>query len=721
LPIDIFRVTKIASSQNRLLAALLRKWTLGFTLIFGLLLSLLACFGALRSEGSITRSRFQTAATNRIVAIEREFENFYKVFRASRSFLQANPRASTIELGDFLDQMSGSHRLNYSAHFESGPVSFRIDKLQLDWPAPPSSAEEAAWVFPCHSSTQTRFCFAISGLLAKHSVSQNPARLTVIAAIPDLVEEAVSYLKPHGVDMEILVGSRPVYRHLSRLRKLLQAGPLEALYGGPEFSTEKWTFLGHTWTLALSSVPGYLSIAATWQPWGVLFSGILISVLLAWCIHFVMRYARLVEQGSHFRMETMKAARDEAVAASMLKSRFLANVSHEIRTPLNGVLGMAAFLLESPLDSEQREYTRTIQQSGELLLRLINDLLDLSKIESGSVVLAQDSVDLKEVIQTSIDILSELAYSRGLRLEVNVGEGIPRYLAGDEHRIRQILLNLMNNSLKFTTRGHVRLSLQSLPDRFLRFSVEDTGPGIEPEILDRLFQRFSMGDSSSARRHAGTGLGLAISRELVDRMGGRIWVETHTGDSQQPSGSTFSFTLSLQNAPCGKTDLLSPADIQPPLRSSASLRSSAVTREILAPSTPIASPTPSGASILVVEDNVVNQRVTLGMLKKLGYQADVASDGREAVAAFRSKPYHLILMDCQMPEMDGFEATLAIRQLEAGSQRVPIVALTANVMTEDRQRCLDAQMDDHLAKPLHLDALQSILNKWVSAADLAPL
>lgn len=714
LPISLSRVTNTALPQTRLLPALLRKWTLGLILFFGVSLSLLAWLGALRSEAAITRSQFQAASANRIQAIEREFENFYKVFRASRSFLKANPDSSTTEFHHFLDQMRGSHLLNYSANFESGPFSLRIDKLQLNWPRPPFPADESAWVFPCHS-IQRRYCFAISGLVANHAASQAPGRLTVIASIPELVEEAVSYLKPHGADLEIFVGSQSVYRHLSRMRKLLHAGPLEPLHGSPESASEKWDFLGHTWTLALSSVPGYLSAADTWQPWGVLLSGLLISVLLAWCFHSVVRHARLVEEGVHFRIETMKAARDEAVAASVLKSRFLANVSHEIRTPLNGVLGMAEFLMASPLDSEQREYTRTIQQSGELLLRLINDLLDLSKIEAGSVVLAKESVDLKEVIQNVVDILSELAFSKGLAFEFSISEGTPRYLQGDGLRIEQILLNLMNNALKFTSSGQVRLSLNRLPNQFLCISIEDSGPGIAPEIRDQLFQRFTMGDTSSARRHSGAGLGLAISRELVERMGGRIWVESHTGDSRKASGSTFAFTLPLEDSPCGNKSTLSSTDIQAPLR----LR--ALTGQVLARPAAAVAPTPKDVRILLVEDNIVNQRVTLGMLQRLGYQADVASNGHEALAAYQANCYQLILMDCQMPEMDGFEATLAIRQQECSPNRVPIIALTANIMAEDRQRCLEAQMDDHLAKPLHLDALKNIIQKWVTAHDMAPL
>lgn len=709
---------KPSSLKIRFFPRLPGEWILSFTLILGLSLSLLACLGALRSEAAITRSQFQAAATNRIQAIERELANFHKVFRASRSFLNANPASSATEFDQFLDQMRVSHRLQYSVGFESQLGSFRIDNLQVVWPSPTVTTKEAAWVFPCDSARK-RYCLAISGPIVNHLAAQNPARLTLIAAIPDLVEEAVSYLKPHGADIEIAAASQPVYRHLSRMRKIFRAGPLEGLRGSPESAQENWTFLGQTWTIALSSVPGYLTAAATWQPWGVLISGVLVSLLLAWSIHSLVRHARLVERTVQLRTKELQSARDEAVAASLLKSRFLANVSHEIRTPLNGVLGMAEFLLESPLDSEQREYTRTIQQSGELLLRLINDLLDLSKIESGSVVLAQNSVDLKEVIQSSVDILSELAHRKDLLLQATVAERIPRYIAGDEHRIRQILLNLMNNALKFTSRGHVSLSLQLLPDRLLRIRVEDSGPGIAPEIRDRLFQRFSMGDSSSARRHSGTGLGLAISRELVERMGGRIWVESQTEGSDQPSGSTFSFTLPMQVSPCGKTDLLSTDDIQPPLRYRATTRQM-LAQPTLAQPTLAMPPAPSAASILIAEDNVVNQRVTLGMLKKLGYRADVASDGREAVAAFQAKSYQLILMDCQMPEMDGFEATLAIRQLERGLNRVPIIALTANVMPEDRQRCLDAQMDDHLAKPLHLDALQSTINKWVTENELAP-
>lgn len=696
---------------------LLSDWTSSGTLLLCLLLSAFACFANLRSEGAITSARFRAASSNRSQSIQREFEAFARASRASRSFLSSSPQASATSLERLLDQIRSSPRLKYGARFESPARSFRIDQLQIEWPLIAVASRESAKVFPCDSS-QKRFCLAITGPVPSQSGSGPEGQLTLVAAIADLVEEAVSYLKPHGVEIELFAAAQPVYRHVSRMRAVYKNGPLESLRGSPEFITEHWTFAGENWSLALSSVPGYLSAAATFQPWIVFSCGVAISFFLAWARRALVRHTHLVERTVEIRTQELKSARDEALAASVLKSRFLANVSHEIRTPLNGVLGMAQFLLESRLDSEQREYARTIQQSGELLLHLINDLLDLSKIEAGSIVLAQETLDLANTIQIVFDILSEPAYQKGLKLELALSQNIPRYLCGDSLRMRQILLNLMNNAVKFTSSGHVRLMLSRHLDQTICFSVQDSGPGIPPELLDKLFQRFMMGDNSSARRHSGAGLGLAISRELVERMGGRIWVENEVSAAGDIVGATFSFTLPILPTPNGAEDLLDPTHIPPPLRFRAAKP------ESTAHSAELPTQIDSTVRVLVVEDNIVNQRVTLGMLRKLGYQADVANDGREAVDAYlansATKPYDLILMDCQMPEMDGFQATLAIRQAEDGRSRVPIVALTANVMLEDRQHCLDSQMDDHLAKPLSLNALNSVLQKWVGSGVLQP-
>jgi two-component system, sensor histidine kinase len=391
---------------------------------------------------------------------------------------------------------------------------------------------------------------------------------------------------------------------------------------------------------------------------------------------------RLQAQAARLEITVQERTRAlEETAARMqdalrTKGEFLAVVSHEIRTPMNGVLGMAQLLQMTDLTEEQKRYVETIQTSGETLLTIINDILDLSKLDAGSVHLDTRPVELRAVVKEVADLLGAQAQKKSLYLDVEIGADVPAWIKGDATRLKQVLTNLVGNALKFTHAGGVLLPMRTLPQGpSLECEVQDTGIGIPPDKVDRLFEKFSQVDSSITRRYGGTGLGLVISKRLVEGMGGQIRAE-----SKQREGSTFTFVIPLIVAEA-------PGQAAPKGRAAKQV---------------------TNLKILLVEDNAVNQMLALGMLQKLGLNADLATDGAEALERVRESNYDLILMDMQMPRMDGLTATRAIRAMS--ELRQPrIVALTANAMESDRDACLAAGMDDFLSKPFKAAELQEKL------------
>ncbi len=390
----------------------------------------------------------------------------------------------------------------------------------------------------------------------------------------------------------------------------------------------------------------------------------------------------------------LEIALKNAMMAAEVKNEFLSMMSHEIRTPLNGIIGLSEVMAgDRSLNAKSREMIETVRDCGKNLQGIVNDLLDFSKIESGKIELEETDFDIKACLISSVKIFENLAFKKNIKLELKMAPDIPNFLRGDLNRIRQVLVNLISNSLKFTDRGHIVVNIKaerkSESDFEVFFYVSDSGIGIAESNLSKLFQVFSQVDASMARQYGGTGLGLAICKKLCVLMGGDIRVETELG-----RGSTFIFNiplkLSLKNT---QPDLSNPLN-NIPLDTSYK---------------------PAGDSIriLVAEDNLVNQQVLLAYLAKIGnFKIEARVNGLETLAELEKNDYDLIFMDCQMPKMDGYEATRRIRQLET-FRRIPIIAITAHALAGDREACLEAGMDDYLTKPVRPEALIQVMEKWL--------
>ncbi len=386
--------------------------------------------------------------------------------------------------------------------------------------------------------------------------------------------------------------------------------------------------------------------------------------------------------------EEMARARDLALEATRLRSEFLDNMSHEILTPLNGIVGMTRLLLGAGLTAEQREYAEAVRSSGELLRGIVEHVLDFSNLSDGQFVLEENEFDPHDGMARVMAQFARQAHKRGIKLTLELDERLPHLVAGDSRRLEQILSNLVSNAVKFSNQGEIVMRAgqidESAAEVVLSFEVSDNGIGIAGDQQSAIFQPFSQVDGSTSRNYGGSGLGLAISAELVRQMGGQISVESGLG-----RGATFRFTARLLKPGCLGPDSLS-YEGDPASKAGHPM-----------------------TTILVVEDYPVNQKLTQTQLNILGFGADVVSDGREALDALARKPYPIVLMDCQMPGMDGFEATAEIRRREAGStHRTVVIAMTAHALNGARAKCHAAGMDDYISKPVDVDDLDATLRRW---------
>jgi signal transduction histidine kinase/CheY-like chemotaxis protein len=445
---------------------------------------------------------------------------------------------------------------------------------------------------------------------------------------------------------------------------------------------------GRKWELRYFATPEFVAQHTTWNVWVVLTGGLLITAVMGTGLLMLTGRSLRMESEVTKRTAELKKAKEEAELANRAKTDFLATMSHEIRTPMNGVLGSAKLLEDSSLDDEQRQYVKVIEKSGESMLHVINDILDFSKVESRQIELEEMEFSPADLCYSVINIVKGNAKTKGVEILFNPPEIASHYFIGDEGRLRQVLINIVGNAIKFTEQGHITIKTKikgaESKVKGLRIEVEDSGIGIPQDKINNLFESFVQADASTSRRYGGSGLGLAISKGLIEVMGGEIGAS-----STQDEGSVFWIELPLRYI--GESENREKSQWNYPRAESLGAQDS--------------------LKILVVEDVIPNQLVACKFLEKLGHKPDIAANGLEAVSAVESRHYDMVLMDMQMPEMDGLEATRRIRNMGFSEHQLPIIAMTANVTPEDREKCKAAGMNDFISKPIQLEKLNEAIDK----------
>ncbi len=768
----------------------------------GIILSIASCFTLLRAQRELARQSFEAAASDRTSSIQREIEERVSLLLALRGLYDASDDVTGDEFHSFVaatrsDRRPDLHLLwiplapNPTLTFSEPPLH-DIDRDLFALPqlartlATARDQDRAVVLNPQEAGNAAnpsevvfflpvyRHGLAPASLEARRHALRG--YLAAISSLPGIVESATGNLGPAGVDIHIRQGTRLLSSHFSRLRR---SPPTPGMRPALQSATIVSAGLSE-WQIECHTSPEFFTPFSSYTPYAFLAIGLLVTFLMAARVRTATRQRDVIHAEVEERTRELAVARDKAMQASQIKSQILANVSHELRTPINGITGMLGFLLESPLNDEQADYARTAQQSTYALLDLVNDLLDMAQIEAGKLKLNREEISVQELVEQSVDIVASRAASKGLELTTHIDAAVPAVIYGDSSRLRQVLLNLLTNAIKFTESGGVHASVTAKPLHdskiTLSVAVEDTGIGIPADQQHRLFQRFSQVNATSTRRQGGAGLGLAISRQLVELMGGHIGVYSNPG-----RGSCFWFhfpahspaTLAASPTQCGVLKGCTVAVISPrasvrktihayldqwgavadcyehapdplpqatvfivdgppgsapaPLNTLflvASGASHTAYTSHLCLSKPLkkdrllqalrtlayaATQPPKPLSILVADDNPINRKVAVRMLTGLGYTVRVATNGREAVDSHIADPCDVILMDCQMPEMDGYEATEAIRGLNGALSGTPVIAVTADVRSENVDLCLARGMNGYLAKPLQTEALRAVL------------
>ena len=717
-------------------------------LVAGTLLTAVSFYESRRQEDLTFHQDLAVAAENRVSAVRRELEANLVALRALRAYLEISP-LDEAGFGGFAQRLITAHssvrslewiprvELKDRQRFEAalgGNYIFDGDPVKMRRAADRPFYLPVQFVFPMfitksvigfdvNASAGCRAPLALAqttgepaltekfpivektadgyGVIAFMPVYRGAAagREPVLAGfaasvtqVPDVVEGGLSRINPRGLDLYVFDRSAPpakqlIYYHPSPSGTMRGAVAAESLLASTIHEQISVSVGGRDWSFVFVPTPEYISAVYGWRPWILLGIGSLVTaaVLLYLLLHMshTRRTIGLLNSLEIVNRE-LASARDQALEASRSKSQFLANMSHEIRTPMNGVLATAELVLDTGLTAEQRELISACHVSGQQLLAILNDILDLSRCESGKLTLEQVPFDLRAEVSGVIQLYNVVAQQKGVALNLRWSDHAPQWVRGDPTRLRQVLTNLMSNALKFTDEGSVTLAVTSVagPDARarMRFSIEDTGVGISPEILPQLFSPFVQGDGSTTRRYGGTGLGLAICKQLVVLMGGGISVQSEFG-----KGSTFVVQLEFALA-----------DAPVPIVEQEADRASL----------------PRRLHVLVAEDNPVNQLVAQRLLERHGCSVDVVATGTAAVHRHHTVRYDLILMDCQMPELDGYEAARRIR-IANQQERVPIIALTAQAFPDDRERCLAAGMDDYVAKPINAAQFIATVRRWI--------